>query len=211
MHFEVRDMSFTPGALPLTRAKRSPPNISFRRGLAPPRRTAPFDQEPGYCESSGLWLYGNARLLDGALACVIEACGLNIHRPRELDAIEQAAEMLVLDSKVLVCGIHSPAHQRAAVVPLRWGAPRIVVLSGGFNYHLGKDLKDEPFRAARLWRYQWDPKTDLAISRRAPEKLPTYATHNPTVDRMIRLISSREWPGLRSPRELLHSVHDRAK
>lgn len=88
------------------------------------------------------------------------------------------------------CGIHSPAHQNAAVVPLRWGSPRILVLSGGFRYHFGKDLMDEPFRVARLYRFGWDPVTDLAVSRRAPDKLPTYARHNPTVDRLIRALSA---------------------
>jgi hypothetical protein len=184
----------------------SPPR--FRRGPAPPRRSAPFDVEPGYFEPGGLWLYGNSRLLDGKLACVANACGPNHHLPRELDAVEREAEKLVLDGRALVCGIHNAAHQRAAVVPLRWGSPRIVVVSGGFYYHLGQDLKQEPFRAARLWRYEFDPRTDLAVSRRAPDKKPTYASHNPTVDRLIRLIAEHAWPGLRSPRELLTSVHE---
>jgi hypothetical protein len=96
-----------------------------------------------------------------------------------------------------VCGIHNPAHRRAAIVPLRWGAPRVLVVSGGFCFHLGVKLNQEPFRAARLWRYQWDPTTDLIISRRAPEKKPTFALHNPTVDRMIGQITRGEWPGLR--------------
>jgi len=138
------------------------------------------------------------------------ACGPNHHLPRELDAIEREAEELVLNSKILVCGVHSAAHQRAAVVPLRWGAPRIVVLSGGFRYHMGEDFKGELFRAARLWRYQFDARTDLVVSRRAPDKKPTYASHNPTVDRLVKLIASREWPGLRSPTELLTSVHSRS-
>src|ERR1700694_1963682 len=124
---------------------RKAPGIRLPRGPAPPRRTAPYDVEPGYFEPGGLWLYGNSRLLDGQLACVATASGPNTHRPRELDAIEKEAEELVLSSSILVCGIHSAAHQRAAIVPLRWGAPRIVVVSGGFYHHLGKDLKDELF------------------------------------------------------------------
>jgi len=190
---------------------REHPDIRLPRGPAPPRRTARYEDEPGYLEPGGLWLYGNSRLIfDGQLASVPAVCGPSHHLPRELDAIDKEAEELVLNSKILVCGVHNYAHQRAAVVPLRWGAPRVVVLSGGFYYHLGKDLKDEIFRAARLWRYQFDPKTDLVVSRRAPDKLPTYASHNPTVDRMIGLIATREWPGLGSPAELLTSVHERS-
>jgi DNA processing protein len=188
----------------------SPPR--FRRHiLPPPRRTAPYDVEPGYFEPGGLWLYGNSRLLDANLATVIKACGKPLHCPADLDLIELEAEELVLDSRVLVCGVHNPAHQRAAIVPLRWGAPRVLVVSGGFYHHLGKELQDEPFRAARLWRYQFDPRTDLVVSRRSPEKLPTFAWHNPTVDRLIKLLVRREWPGLRAPEELLFTVHELVK
>jgi hypothetical protein len=168
----------------------------------PPRRSAPYGEEPGFSESSGLWLFGNVRLLRADLAYVAATCELRDPPPCVFDAIEREAEELVLAGKVLVCGVHSPAHQRAAVVPLRWGSPRIVVLSGGFRHHLGPNLTDEPFRAGRLWRYQWDPTTDLAISRRAPDKMPTFATHNPTVDRMVARIAQGEMPGLRSPLDL---------
>lgn len=148
--------------------------------------TAPPSAEPVplYLEELQLWVYGNTRLLDADLVYVEKALGKG-HLPRDFNEIEERAEVFVLGSKILVCGVHSPAHQRAAVVPLRWGSPRIVVFSGGFHYHLGPNLTDEAFRAARLWRYEWDPKIDLAVSRRSPDKLPTYATHNPTVDRLI--------------------------
>lgn len=153
----------------------------------PPRATL---TAPSFHPASGLWFYGNARLLLGHLAYVEQTTGPATHPPDCLEIIEREAEAAVLDSKILVCGIHSPAHQRSAVVPLRWGAPRIVVLSGGFYHHLGPNLEDELFRAARLWRYRFDQTVDLVISRRAPEKKPTFALHNPTVDRLIRLIGS---------------------
>lgn len=167
------------------------------------RRTATYHEEPGYSAESRLWLYGNVKLLHAALAFVAEAQGPPHHFPAQLVSIEREAERLVLDGKVLVCAVHSPAHQRAAVVPLRWGSPRIVVLPGGFHYHLGRDLGQEPFRAARLWRYAWDPEADLAVSRRAPDKLPTYAKNNPSVDRLVEAIAQGRWPGLSSPRDLL--------
>jgi len=134
-------------------------------------------------------------LLSVNLAIISQACGPPDHVPDELDEIERIAEQSILQGKVLVTGIHSPAHMRAAIVPLRWGAPRILVLSGGFKYHLGADLKQEPFRAARLWRYQWDERTDLVVSRRAPDKLPTFARHNPTVDRLMSKIVNQELGG----------------
>jgi len=152
--------------------------------------------EPGYYEPAGLWLYGNVRLLDSHLDFVECSLGLIHPRPRELEAVEQEAERLVLSGKVLVAGIHNPAHQRAAIVPLRWGSPRILVFSGGFRHHLGPELRDEPFQVARLWRYEFDKRTDLVISRRAPDRLPTFALHNPTVDRLVRAISQHAVPGL---------------
>ena len=163
--------------------------------LTPPKRTAPFDVEPGFYEPAKLWLYGNVALLKADLACVVRSFGEPIHPPEELDRISNEAMNLVLNSKVLVSAVHNIAHQRAAVVPLRWGAPRILVLSGGFHVHLGSDLKNEPFQAARLWRSRFDPETDLVISRRAPNRLPTFSRSNPTVDRMIQRIVKRDFLG----------------
>jgi hypothetical protein len=177
--------------------------VRFRQVRETVRRTAPYSEEPGYSEQSRLWLYGNVKLLHARLTCIQKAFGPPEHLPATLDEIEREAERAVLDGRVLVCGIHSPAHQRVAVVPLRWGSPRIVVLSGGFMAHLGANLKEEPFRTGRLWRYEWDNRTDLAVSRRAPDKLPTFARHNPTVDRMILLLAQGEWIGIRSPLDLL--------
>lgn len=162
----------------------------------PPRRSAPFTKEPGFYPEAKLWLYGNVRLLGANLACIPESFGRDEHTPQQREQFESECERIVLDGRVVVAGIHSAAHQRVAIVPLRWGAPRILVFSGGFHHHLGLDLKEEPFRAARLWRYQFDAKTDLVISRRAPDKLPTYSRFNPTVDRLIQRIVDREVPGL---------------
>ncbi len=163
---------------------------------AVPKRCAPFDEEPGFYEPAGLWFYGNVRLLDAHLACISKALWRSDHLPSELNEIEVEAERLILDSRVMVCGVHSPAHQRVAVVPLRWGSPRIMVFSGGFLHHLGEKLDQEPFRAARLWRYACDPATDLAISRRAPDKAPTFASCNPAVDRLIEKLVTREFAGV---------------
>ena len=158
---------------------------------APASRCTRYEDEPSYYASAGVWLYGNVRLLQANLSHVEGACGPGPWNRESLDEIEREAERRILNAEILVCGVHNEAHQRAAVVPLRWGAPRIIVFSGGIRVHLGEDLRNEPFRAARLWRYQWDPKTDLAISRRAPGKLPTFARHNPTVDRLVRALGAR--------------------
>ena len=168
---------------PTLKAYAHTPSL-FDQPLTPPKpkRTAPFDEEPGYHVPAGLWLFGNARLLGGNLAFVPQAFGEQDGDAEELAEMERMTEQFVLDGKTIVCGIHNGTHQRVAVVPLRWGAPRILVLSGGFYVHLGPELNNEPFRTARLWRYQFDSRTDLVISRRDPDKQPTYALVNPTVD-----------------------------
>lgn len=163
---------------------------------SPPRRCAPFESEPGYYEPANLWLYGNVRLLDSRLSFIGATMGPARHLPDDLAQIESLAEELVLNGLTLVTGVHNPAYQRSAVVPLRWGAPRVLILSGGFHYHLGQELKTEPFRAARLWRYEFDALTDLVISRRAPDKLPTYALHNKAVDRLVFRVASKMLPGV---------------
>lgn len=163
---------------------------------APPRRCAPFTEEPGFYADAGLWLYGNVRLLDARLSHLAPALGPPVQAVQVCDELEFEAERLVLEGRIIVTGIHNLVHQRVAVVPLRWGAPRILILSGGFRHHLGEDLKQEPFRAARLWRFQFDARTDLVVSRRAPDKLPTFALHNPAVDRLVEGIALRRLPGI---------------
>lgn len=164
---------------------------------AMPLRSAPF-----FDRNLGLWLYGNVNLLSAKLVHFVPACSNRWPLRRELEALECQVEKQVVNGAILVCGIHNGAHRRSAVVPLRWGAPRIVVFSGGFQYHLGPELNQEPFRVARLWRYGWDPKTDLAVSRRSPEKLPTYARHNPSVDRLIVRIATSDFGPGQSPHDV---------
>ncbi|MBS1702867.1 MAG: hypothetical protein JST12_14480 [Armatimonadetes bacterium] len=158
----------------------------------------PFDQKepatlkpvtpfcsPRYDEELRLWLYGNENLLNGPLSPVLSAFQIPPFTEHQLDQIEEEAHVLVLSGRILVTGINHPGFQRSAIVPLRWGAPRVLCLSGGFYRHLGPDLNQEPYPAARRWRYEFDPTSDLVVSRREPNKRPTYALHNPTIDKLI--------------------------
>lgn len=118
---------------------------------------------------AGIWLYGNTNLLnDDERLISIPATFEAMPGPADLNRIEHMAETLVLAARTLVTGTQTYAMQRAAVVPLRWGAPRILVAHCGLYQYLGEHLREEPFRAARLWRYQFDPETDLAISYSQP-------------------------------------------
>lgn len=128
--------------------------------LYPQRITEFCPSPPAY-----IFAYGNLRALASTTFAVI--CSRN-PSPADLENVERAAEQGVLASKVLVGGTNTDAYQRAAVVPLRWGAPRILVLDRGLFVALGSDLSEEPFRTARLWRYRFDPETDLVLSRNRP-------------------------------------------
>ncbi len=162
----------------------------------PPRRTAPFSEEPGYYEPANLWFYGNTRLLDSNLATIEALFGMDGESDLTLSEIEREAERLVLGGKTLVTGIHHTRYQRAAVVPLRWGAPRILVVRGGFYNLLGPGLNEEPFLMGRLWRYEFDAGCDLIISRQNPTAPKSTRTHLASIDRLIRAIVDRKVPGL---------------
>jgi len=138
--------------------------------LYPKRVTDFLPSPPEY-----LFAYGNLRALNSTTFAVI--CSRN-PSATDLERVERAAEQGVLASKVLVGGTNTDAYQRAAVVPLRWGAPRILVLDRGLFVALGSDLTEEPFRTARLWRYKFDPETDLVLSRNRP--FDEYAPSNQT-------------------------------
>lgn len=112
-----------------------------------------------------LYLYGNTGLLGTQTACVVASRGAPFDA---MEMVERLAEQHVLAGRFLVSGHDTPAYQRASVVPLRWGAPRVMVLDSGLFQALGPELRDEPFAAARLWRFQFDPRTDLAVSAVAP-------------------------------------------
>jgi len=134
-----------------------------------------------------LFLYGNQRLLEGKTFSVLSSRNA---RAADLELIEKLTEEGVLNSEILVAGHDRPEYQRAAVVPLRWGAPRILCFDRGLFKVLGEDLKDEAFRAARLWRYQFDPHTDLVVSPFRPEA-DFVGVNNQVRDRLVGCLSRR--------------------
>jgi DNA processing protein len=158
-------------------------NLVTAADAAYPSTVEEFDPDP----PGVLFLYGNLKLLGGKTFAVLSSRNA---RPAELDQIEMLAEAGVLNSEVLVAGHDRPEFQRAAVVPLRWGAPRILVLDRGMFRVLGDDLKDEAFRAARLWRYQFDPATDLVVSPFRPES-DFIGVNNKVRDKLVASLARR--------------------
>lgn len=134
-----------------------------------------------------LFLYGNQRLLEARTFAVL---GSRNTLPADLELIERLTEEGVLNGEVLVCGHDRPEYQRAAVVPLRWGSPRILCLDRGMLQVLGENLRDEAFRAARLWRYEFDPTTDLVVSPFRPEAA-FVGVNNQIRDRLVGSLARR--------------------
>ncbi|MBL8061034.1 MAG: DNA-processing protein DprA [Chthonomonas sp.] len=148
-----------------------------------PEALEEFDDDP----PGILFYFGNHKLLNSKTFAILSS---RKSSPSALDYAEKLAEEGVLAGEILVTGHGTPEYERAAVVPLRWGSPRIMCLDRGLFDSLGPELKDEPFRAARLWRYQFDRKTDLAISLAHPEK-GFVAGANSRRDRLIAGLSKR--------------------
>lgn len=67
--------------------------------VSPPKRTAPFNEEPGFYVLAGLWLYGNTRLLQLQLVAMEEAIGYPDHTEQTLNTIDRNAESAVLGGK----------------------------------------------------------------------------------------------------------------
>lgn len=142
-----------------------------------------FDPDP----PAMTFLYGNTKLLGAKTFAVLSS--RNASRD-QLDEIEKLTEVGVLNGEVLVTGHDKPEYQRSAVVPLRWGAPRILCLDRGLFQVLGEDLRNEAFRMARLWRYEFDPSTDLVVSPFRPEA-SFVGVNNQVRDRVVAGLASR--------------------
>jgi len=147
-----------------------------------PRRIEQMDPDP----PGVIFLFGNMKLLEADTHCVLSSRGTS---HKGLEMIEKLAEERILAGKTLVSGHDTPEYQRSAIVPLRWGAPRILVLDRGLFKALGEELREEPFRAARLWRYQFDAKTDLAVSCLNPDS-DYHPNSNKIRDRLIASLSN---------------------
>ena len=148
-----------------------------------PERLEEFDADP----PPALFLHGNVKLLRNKTFCVMSSRRTSV---AGLSQIEKLAEEGVLAGETLISGHDRPEYQRAAVVPLRWGAPRVICLDRGLFQALGENLSEEPFRAARLWRYKFDPSTDLAISPCRPET-GFVGVNNQVRDRLVASLSER--------------------
>lgn len=146
-----------------------------------PRLIEALDPDP----PGVLYVYGNTKLLEGSTFSVLCSRGAT---EAAHGVIDKTVEDHVLAGRILVSGHDTPEYQRAAVIPLRWGAPRILVLDTGLFRTLGDDLREEPFRMARLWRFQFDPRTDLVVTAVHPDR-DYHRNSNRIRDRLVAGLS----------------------
>lgn len=148
-----------------------------------PKSLEEFEKDPpGF-----LFLYGNTKLLNSKTFAVISS---RKTPPAGLDLLETRAEQGVLNGEILVTGVNTAEYKRAALVPLRYGTPRIIVLDRGLFPSLGQNLNEELFASARLWRFQFDAKTDLVITPFGPDA-GFKGINNKLRDRVVVGLASR--------------------
>lgn len=162
-----------------------------------------------FCESppAYLFMYGNISVLSTKTFCVLASRDAD---RSTADLLEKQVELGVLEPKTLVTGANTPAYMRAAVVPLRWGAPRILVLDRGLFVALGENLDQEPFPAARLWRYKFDPLTDLVISSFRPDD-PFIGHNNKLRDEIVVALADQVVAVRPRPGGVMEQLSDRAE
>ncbi len=148
-----------------------------------PARLEAFEPDP----PSALYIYGNTKLMQARTFAVLSSRSAS---SQALSRIEKLAEEGVLNAEILVTGHNRPEYMRGAVVPLRWGSPRILCLDRGLFSTLGDTLSEEPFAAARLWRYKFDPETDLALSPVRP-RAGFVRSFNKVRDHLVAGLSER--------------------
>lgn len=108
--------------------------------------------------------YGNLDLLRRDLAVVPGSFGPNVGDRLDWRRAHDAATEIAKGGRVLVTPVGTAVTRHVALVPLRWGNPRVLVLSCGIRTALGPRLRREPFFEAEAYRSRFDPRTDLVVS-----------------------------------------------
>lgn len=133
-----------------------------------------------------LFAFGNLGLLDRPLFAVANSNDV----PESALAIgDQAAEAAMNKGWTLVTGHNRIAYQRTALVAARRQMPCIFVLDRGLVEGFGGDLERNLFSAARIWRPNFDPASDLAVSALSTNAHGTSA-NNRRRDKLIFALAS---------------------
>lgn len=108
-----------------------------------------------------LFGYGNWSLLEAPTFATLASHKVS---KQGLQEVETVVASFLEGNWVLVTGHNQPAYRQALLTALRMGKPQILVLDSGLLSVFGEDLRREPFAAARIWRTEFNPSQDLALS-----------------------------------------------
>lgn len=114
----------------------------------------------GYAKIGNLWFPPDIRSVNTAYSGSLG---------ERLDLLEQETEKAILEGKVVVVnckylGVREEETrivERAGVVSLRWGSPRLLLVTPSQSKAL--EANEELCRIWRLWRYQFDPRYDAWV------------------------------------------------
>jgi DNA processing protein len=108
-----------------------------------------------------LFGYGNWQLLEEQTFAVLASHDVS---QAGLKAVEISVQAFLESGWTLVTSQNQKAYQQALLMALRSNKPHMMVLDRGLLEVFGDDLSREPVAAARIWRVQFDPYQDLALS-----------------------------------------------
>lgn len=108
-----------------------------------------------------LFGYGNWQLLDNQTFAVLASHDVS---QSGLKAVEISVQTFLESGWTLITSHNQKAYQQALLTALRLNQPHVIVLDRGLLEVFGDDLSKEPVPAARIWRAQFDPYQDFALS-----------------------------------------------
>lgn len=132
-----------------------------------------------------LFGYGNWQLLESQTFAVLASHDVS---EAGLQAVEISVQTFMEAGWTLVTSQNQKAYQQALLTALRFNKPHVMVLDRGLLEVFGDDLSKEPVPAARIWRAQFDPYQDLALSVFRP-KDKWMGPYGRTRDRLVASFS----------------------
>lgn len=112
-----------------------------------------------------LFGYGKWDLLNQTTFAVLGSHDIS---PLGLTALETVVKTFIESGWTLIASSTQPAYQQAMLTALRYNSPHALILDQGLLHVFGEDMRQEPVPAARVWRMEFDPMQDFALSAFRP-------------------------------------------
>ncbi len=114
-----------------------------------------------------LYLYGNKKLLQSDTFSILSSRKSPEFIHHHISSLTKEA---ILNGENLVTSGTAPSYSPSYITALKMGSPKIIILDTGFFVAFGLDGKQEINPTFKIWREEFDPITDLAISAFSPFK-----------------------------------------